>query len=1169
MNAEKMRRVVLVLLAGMFVCGSVWGAWGEPLPVNGVNTQYDEWTPFLSFDGLSLYFGRLYTDSFFYARIYEARRAEPAGPFTSVTEVLRSTGHVLSPWVSPDNLRMYYHNELSTEWLLKISERASVGDPWPQGVEISELSALGSHLYGPSLTADELIIFFGSPDMAGGQGGYDIWTAARPDTNSPFGDVRSLAEINTASHDSNPSISPDGLELYLDSNRNGATQLFRARREALDQPFGPPEHLSFFDTPGGGSGHPCISSDDTALYFLRGLSGERPDIWVSYKTDGGPVAHWKFDEGTGPTAYDSAGTNDGTVYGAQWTAGILEWALEFDGVDDYVRVNDDPSLDGMNALALTAWVKTAGSDSSTGVVHKYFHFDGDNWHDSFFLSVLNDGKVNVGYSLGNTQVIKISSTTVDDNSWHHIGAVYTGLKGSIYIDGNEVPLSRDDPDPGGAINDSNEDLFVGCANVVGSLDAFFDGTIDDVRIYDRALSADEIGELYRAGQGPVAHWKFDEGSGGTAYDSAGTNDGTIYGATWTTGVLDSALDFDGDDGIYVEPSAGADSPLNIYDTDLTISSWVKVRGTAESTIVARAQPLYTAYRSGVVEKRAFINTYRSGHWFLSTDDILSQDTWYHIVGVFDRGNDVGRVYVNGVKEAEGSMTTDPLSTDAMTKIGCRNDTSDRPFDGNAAVFYVDGINGSDLNDGLSLETAFATIQKGIDEANDGNAVLVYPAVYTEATDFKRKAITVQGVATSAGGPVIEAPGDFAVSFYTAEEANSVLKNFVIRNSFRGVFIAGASPTISNLTVVGNEFGIAAYAGAEPNISNCIFYNNTDGDLFQCEARYSWTQEGLGPVAEGLVSYWKFDEGSGTTAYDWVGSNDGTLVNGPLWTTGQVGGALEFDAVDDYVVGSSSPFDFENTSFSVTAWFNTTGDKQNIVSEGGYLGGWILNAGGSGHEGRIKVTLKRAGSTNDAYTAIVTTAYNDGNWHHVGAVISTDTSSYLGNGADIYIDGSLVSVTEAQLYAYGAASDPWKIGTTEAQTSYFKGQIDDVRIYDRALSAEEVQELYEYGLGPMFADAAGGDYHLKSERGRYWPAYDVWVLDDVTSPGVDGGDPAVEPSGERMPNGGRINMGAYGGTPYASMSEWALAEDTNRDGIVNLLDLAMLADKWLEKLEWVE
>lgn len=115
--------------------------------------------------------------------------------------------------------------------------------------------------------------------------------------------------------------------------------------------------------------------------------------------------------------------------------------------------------------------------------------------------------------------------------------------------------------------------------------------------------------------------------------------------------------------------------------------------------------------------------------------------------------------------------------------------------------------------------------------------------------------------------------------------------------------------------------------------------------------------------------------------------------------------------------------------------------------------------------------------------------------------------------------------------------------------------------------------------PLFADRDNGDYHLRSRRGRFLPTDigeadsiegipGLWVLDRITSPCVDRGDPTVVPRKERMPNGARINMGAYGDTGYASMSEWPIVGDSNRDGKVNLIDFATMAENWLYKAEWV-
>src|SRR3989344_3227356 len=88
---------------------------------------------------------------------------------------------------------------------------------------------------------------------------------------------------------------------------------------------------------------------------------------------------------------------------------------------------------------------------------------------------------------------------------------------------------------------------------------------------------------------------------------------------------------------------------------------------------------------------------------------------------------------------------------------------------------------------------------------------------------------------------------------------------------------------------------------------------------------------------GLVGHWTFDEGSGTTAQDSSGNNNtGILTNGPTWTTGKIGQALNFDGVDDYVdVANESNFDFERTDpFSISLWvnYNTTATNMALVNK---------------------------------------------------------------------------------------------------------------------------------------------------------------------------------------------------------------------------------------------
>lgn len=100
--------------------------------------------------------------------------------------------------------------------------------------------------------------------------------------------------------------------------------------------------------------------------------------------------------------------------------------------------------------------------------------------------------------------------------------------------------------------------------------------------------------------------------------------------------------------------------------------------------------------------------------------------------------------------------------------------------------------------------------------------------------------------------------------------------------------------------------------------------------------------------------------------------------------------------------------------------------------------------------------------------------------------------------------------------------------------------------------------------PLFADPDNGDYHLKSEAGRWDATAQNWVTDDVTSPCIDTGDPNSDWTAELWPHSKHINMGVYGGTPEASMSLSTVGNkaDSDNDGVVDARDLLMLADAWL-------
>lgn len=119
-----------------------------------------------------------------------------------------------------------------------------------------------------------------------------------------------------------------------------------------------------------------------------------------------------------------------------------------------------------------------------------------------------------------------------------------------------------------------------------------------------------------------------------------------------------------------------------------------------------------------------------------------------------------------------------------------------------------------------------------------------------------------------------------------------------------------------------------------------------------------------------------------------------------------------------------------------------------------------------------------------------------------------------------------------------------------------------------------QGMGNIGDNPLFADPLRSDFHLRSQGGRlmvlegdFGPAKELWVLDKQKSPCIDTGDPRIDCGAEPVPNGRRINMGAYGGTPQASMSLWEMSSDENHDLVVDLKDLTLITSNWLDALPW--
>jgi len=217
----------------------------------------------------------------------------------------------------------------------------------------------------------------------------------------------------------------------------------------------------------------------------------------------GLVGYWNFDEGTGNTAGDSSGNgNDGTIHGASWTNGVSGGALDFDGINDYVDVSSfDPSSYGKGTIS--TWVKL--NDLSPSTIFGFYRNDANRGVFSYQGDIPDPGTTNPNtftYGLRKNNVWHTdaySNIYTTTGTWAHVVVTFDGTTARLYHNGilNSHTESGDIwwDDLGGSLTEQ----FIGRYRAsFGEYISYFSGLIDEVRIYNRALSNSEIQYLYNS-----------------------------------------------------------------------------------------------------------------------------------------------------------------------------------------------------------------------------------------------------------------------------------------------------------------------------------------------------------------------------------------------------------------------------------------------------------------------------------------------------------------------------------------------------------------------------------------------------------------------------------------------------------------------------------------------
>jgi hypothetical protein len=200
------------------------------------------------------------------------------------------------------------------------------------------------------------------------------------------------------------------------------------------------------------------------------------------KKDHSLVAHWKFDHGSGSIAIDSAGRNDGILFGdPSWTTGIFDGALSFDGDGDYVAVDSIDALAG-DCFTVHSWICLSEFAGVWNPVMMQHDLSNDGCY--FYIA---SSRPSFYIFEGSNSVQAVSPETMNADQWYPVAVTNDGSTLNLYVDG----LLKATASSVG-LTGADYNAYIGCEI---SNPLYYNGLIDDVRIYNRALTADEIALL--------------------------------------------------------------------------------------------------------------------------------------------------------------------------------------------------------------------------------------------------------------------------------------------------------------------------------------------------------------------------------------------------------------------------------------------------------------------------------------------------------------------------------------------------------------------------------------------------------------------------------------------------------------------------------------------------
>ena len=921
-----------------------------------------------------------------------------------------------------------------------------------------------------------------------------------------------------------------------------------------------------------------IETDATMDIGAYQYGAVAPDISI------GLEAHLTFDAGQG--AQDSSGNNlhgtlsgDATVDTASATNQIGDGKLTLDGTDDYVNLNAHASsFAGLTEGTVSAWFKTSSSNQQM-----LFNL-GDTAASSFAsLQLLSSGSIQWWVSEGGSTTVDVSTTaTFNDGNWHHVAVTVSSSGTSLWVDGVELT--------GGAVtyltgSSASTNFYsnlsgvaraeVGAYEFSGTMYDEFTGLIDDFRIYDRALTASDIGELqnpwiygtpgddviaatagndqidalggndtidYSGAAGPVTvdlTATVAQNTGGSGIDTllgfervigSSGNDtfqfgNPVDGATYhvdgnvgsntidLSGYASSAVSF-GDGTMTIDMGGGqsfqidytgiesiafSDITATVLNTNMTQAGfsgsglWIdgaeafKVDLTGGGTVDL-------AYAIGTDTLTVTGTTGTGGGTTLAIEDLNGQDL------VIDEVT---------IDTSLGSLTSD-VNIGTLTMMGDTNITTVTIGGGQGTIGLIDGqgklltdmtVNADVTTINIVENQATLTINGNVGDFDLGKfpvgSVLVVNGnvgsfINSSSADIVGD-LTVSGNLGTLTIGKLQADGLLTIGgnldTWTATDIDSpvTIGGDVGTLSFSkinaDINIAGDLDSATTNTVLSG-----ATVTANQVVGTLVFdVGGTDyGDTYVNPVVYVFdgaTQTSSATLAndapifiDGAIGNWNFDEGSGDSVAEGavgistatLGSTAGADANDPTWTSGIFGQALHFDGVNDYVEIADAPgIDISGPEFSASLWvkpdrgpgtedmFFMKGDRQGIGNVNYYLS-WK-------DTGKMTWAFKSDGGFE--YIDMDVTLPTVDEWNHIAVVFDRPTVSIYINGTEYTssvgtggtsMDKDLVANDEPLWI--GAGRDGGSIVTPGNYSAPFSGAIDELALFDRALTDAEIEAI---------------------------------------------------------------------------------------------------------------